>query len=134
MQKASRFLFKFNFSIMNKRIHFAKNKCNRECFPIRNAVCVKKEHIIMKKILAAVSVAVILISALLVGCNGSDAGKVTDNSNGNPVMTTDSVIPEISSELNHGSSVLTPDGSDLNPGNSTGNGNSSSVTNHSTTV
>ena len=105
---------------MNKRIHFAKNICNREYFPIRNAVCVKKEHIIMKKILAAVSVAVILISALLVGCNGSDAGKVTDNSsNGNPVMTTDSVIPEISSELNHGSS--------------TDNG-SSSAANQSTTV
>ncbi|MGN0572726.1 MAG: hypothetical protein ACI4IX_02185 [Acutalibacteraceae bacterium] len=82
----------------------------------------------MKKILAAVSVAVILISALLVGCNGSDAGKVTDNSsNGNPVMTTDSVIPEISSELNHGSSVLTPDGS-------TDNGSSSAVSNHSTTA
>ena len=109
---------------MNKRIHFAKNKCNREYFPIRNAVCVKKEHIIMKKILAAVSVAVILISALLVGCNGSDAGKVTDN--GNPVMTTDSVIPEISSELNNGSSVLTPEGS-------TDNG-SSSAANQSTTV
>ena len=109
---------------MNKRIHFAKNKCNREYFPIRNAVCVKKEHIIMKKILAAVSVAVILISALLVGCNGSDAGKVTDN--GTPVMTTDSVIPEISSELNHGSSVL-------NPGSSTDNG-SSSAANQSTTV
>ncbi len=109
---------------MNKRIHFAKNKCNREYFPIKNAVCVKKEHIIMKKILAAVSVAVILISALLVGCNGSDAGKVTDN--GNPVMTTDSVIPEISSELNHGSSVLTPEGS-------TDNG-SSSAANQSTTV
>ncbi|MGN0547109.1 MAG: hypothetical protein ACI4I3_07230 [Acutalibacteraceae bacterium] len=89
----------------------------------------------MKKILAAVSVAVILISALLVGCNGSNAGKVTDNSsNGNPVMTTDSVIPEISSELNHGSSVLTPDGSDLNPGSSAGNGNSSAVSNHSTTA
>ena len=116
--------FKFNFSYMNKRIHFAKNICNREYFPIRNAVCVKKEHIIMKKILAAVSVAVILISALLVGCNGSDAGKVTDN--GTPVMTTDSVIPEISSELNNGSSVLTPEGS-------TDNGSSSAVSDLSTT-
>lgn len=109
---------------MNKRIHFAKNICNREYFPIRNAVCVKKEHIIMKKILAAVSVAVILISALLVGCNGSDAGKVTDN--GTPVMTTDSVIPEISSELNNGSSALTPEGS-------TDNGSSSAVSDLSTT-
>ena len=78
----------------------------------------------MEKILAAVSVAVILISALLVGCNGSDAGKVTDN--GTPVMTTDSVIPEISSELNNGSSVLTPEGS-------TDNGSSSAVSDFSTT-
>lgn len=96
-------------------------------FPIRNAVCVKKENIKMKKILVAVSAAVIIISALLVGCNGSDAGKVTDKSNGNPVMTTDSVIPEISSELNHGSSVLTPE-------SSTEHGNSSAVADHSTTV
>lgn len=123
LPKASRFILYF-FSYMNKRIHFAKNICNREYFPIRNAVCVKKEHIIMKKILAAVSVAVILISALLVGCNGSDAGKVTDN--GTPVMTTDSVIPEISSELNNGSSVLTPEGS-------TDNGSSSAVSDLSTT-
>ena len=79
----------------------------------------------MKRLSFVLIAAAILISVVLVACNGSESGKITDTTQGSPVLTTvGDMMSEAASDLNN---ML----SDNHQGNVTSSA-SSSTTNSST--